>query len=75
MRISYDEKADAMYIRFSEDKYYESEEVKDGVILDYDKAGKVIALDVLDTAVNLPGIAMSSINFEILKPKLKASSN
>ena len=31
MRISYDEKADALYIRLKETPYYESDEVREGV--------------------------------------------
>ena len=48
MKISYDEVDDAMYIRFSDAKYYQSDEVREGVILDFDKSGKMIALEVLD---------------------------
>jgi len=35
MRISYDEKADALYIRLKETPYYESDEVREGVLLDH----------------------------------------
>lgn len=65
MRINYDRRADAMYIRFSEAKYYESDEVKEGVILDFDKKGKIIGVEVLDVSERLPQESMNSIHFEV----------
>jgi len=69
MKINYDEKADAMSIRFSDAKYYESDEVKDGIIFDYDKKGKVIAIEILDASKNLPEPKkqLYGINFEVSK--------
>jgi len=69
MRINYDEADDAIYIRFSESKYYQSEELRDGVILDFDKKGKIIALEVLDVSKHLPKESMDSINLDISHPK------
>ena len=73
MKVNYDEKADAMYIRFSDAAYFESDEVKKDIILDYDKSGKVIAIEILDASKNLPApqTQLYSMNFEILKPKAK----
>lgn len=67
MRINFDKKADALYIRFSEEKYFESEELRDGVILDLDKSGNVIGLEILDVSKNLPKEAMNKISFELLE--------
>ncbi|PIS28985.1 hypothetical protein COT42_06500 [Candidatus Saganbacteria bacterium CG08_land_8_20_14_0_20_45_16] len=69
MKINYDEKSDAMSIKFSDSKYYESDEVKDGIIFDYDKKGKVIAIEILDASKNLPAPKkqLYSLNFEIQK--------
>ena len=69
MRISYDEVDDAMYIRFSEADYYQSDEVKEGVILDFDKGGRIIALEILDVSKRLPEMSMDSINFEVSHPE------
>ncbi len=65
MRINYDKQADAMYIRFSEAKYYQSDEVKEGIILDFDKSGKIIGMEVLDVSDRLPQESMSSIHFDM----------
>ena len=66
MRIHYDKKADALYIRFSEEKYFESEELKEGFIADLDKKGKLIGLEILDASENLPKESLKKVSFELL---------
>ena len=41
MRVRYDEQVDALYIRLKETSYHESDEIKEGFIVDYDKAKKI----------------------------------
>lgn len=50
MRFHYDKKKDALYMRFSEKPYRESDEVDAGVIFDYDRGGKVIGIEILDAS-------------------------
>lgn len=49
MEAHYDPEADALSIRWGDAEYEESDEV-DGVILDYDKDGNVIGVEVLDAS-------------------------
>ena len=65
MRICYDEKMDALYIRLKESHYEESDEIKDGVILDYDKNGNIIGIEILDASAYMQPSELSSINFEV----------
>lgn len=50
MKIRYDKQADAMYISLSKSKYFESDEVSPGIIVDYDKSKKVIGIEVLNAS-------------------------
>lgn len=50
MRIQYDPSADAMYIRLAEGVVADSDEVREGVVLDYDAAGKVLGIEVLNVS-------------------------
>jgi len=52
--VSYDAEADAAYIRFSSGKVKESEEVSEGIVLDYDEDGRIIGMEVLDARRHLP---------------------
>jgi len=75
VKINYDESTDSMYIRFSNADCYESDPIKEGIILDYDKKGKVIAIEILEASKNLPAPKSSflQINFGGVKAKTKAS--
>ena len=55
IQVSYDPHADALYIRLREAKVDESDEVSAGVIVDYDRKGKPIGVEVLDASVLLGG--------------------
>ena len=54
MRFHYDKKKDALYIRFNEKRYFESDEVKEGVVFDYDQKGKIIGIEILDSSKKFP---------------------
>lgn len=50
MVIKYNKEADAIYIKFSDAKVFESDEEKPGVILDYDESGNIIGIEVLNAS-------------------------
>ena len=50
MKIEYDQQADAMYIRLRADTVAESEEIRPGVVFDYDVEGKVLGIEMLDVS-------------------------
>jgi uncharacterized protein YuzE len=50
MRFHYDKKSDVLYLRFNESRYRESDEVAEGIILDYDRAGRLVGMEVLDAS-------------------------
>ena len=47
MKITYDPETDVLRILFSQSSIEESDEDKPGVILDYDKAGNLVGVEVL----------------------------
>jgi uncharacterized protein YuzE len=50
MRVKYDQEVDVLTIRFSDSPVDESDENKPGVILDYDKAGKIVGIEILNAS-------------------------
>jgi uncharacterized protein YuzE len=50
MKMSYDPKADALYIRLRQAKIDESDEIAEGIIIDYDAGGKPVGIEFLDAA-------------------------
>jgi len=73
MRVRYDEEADALYIKLQEGGYHESDEIKDGFILDYDIDGNIIGIEILDASAHLAVADLSTVNFEITRPLVKAA--
>ena len=55
MKIKFDKEANAIYIRFKEGKIAESDEIKDGVIIDYDSEGNPLAIEILNAKNILKG--------------------
>lgn len=47
MKIEFDPVADAMYIQLAEGEVEKTEEIKPGMVLDYDKQGNVLGIEVL----------------------------
>jgi uncharacterized protein YuzE len=50
MKIEYDRHADAMYIRLRAGTVVESDEVRPGVVLDFDADGKLLGIEMLDVS-------------------------
>lgn len=55
MRASYDRRTDTLSIVFRPESAVEaSEEVRPGVVLDFDDAGRVVSLEILDASRVIP---------------------
>jgi uncharacterized protein YuzE len=50
MKITYDPEVDVMRIIFSSAPIEESDEEKPGVILDFNKSGNVVGMEILDAS-------------------------
>ncbi len=63
MNIKFDKEVDVIYLRFSDADIAESDEEKPGIILDYDKNGNIVGIELLDASSKMkkPG----SIIYEV----------
>jgi uncharacterized protein YuzE len=50
MKVIYDKETDTLSIILRQGKVAESDEVRPGLILDYDKAGRLISIELLDAS-------------------------
>jgi uncharacterized protein YuzE len=50
MKVKYDQAVDVLTIRLNEAPVEESDEEKPGMILDYDKDGKIVGLEILNAS-------------------------
>ena len=64
MRVKVDTKSDALYFRLDEGRIVESEEVRPGVILDYDEQDRVVGVEFLNISSRAKAEELTSIQFQ-----------
>jgi len=65
MRMRYDEKVDALYLRLDESKVVDSEEVQPGIVLDFNSDKQVVGIEVLDLRRRVPNADLKQLKFEV----------
>jgi len=54
MRVIYDPETDTLSLIFrEEDKVAESDEVREGIIIDYSKDGRILSMEILDASAHI----------------------
>jgi uncharacterized protein YuzE len=61
MKTTYDNEANALYVRFSDEKVERTEELRPGLILDFDNRGHIIGIEMLDAKQQLSESALKSL--------------
>lgn len=64
MRVRVDRESDALYFRLDESAIVDSEEIRPGVIIDYDSQGRVVGVEFLGITGRIPQQELSSIQFQ-----------
>lgn len=64
MKITYDSEVDVLRIIFSNAEIEESDEEKPGIILDYDDAGNIVGIEIIDASkrIDNPCLFEYSVN-------------
>lgn len=66
MKISFDRKADALYIEFSRGKFGSNKKLDDETVLDLDKYGKILGIEILSASKRIPVKVLKSYKVETL---------
>ena len=64
MRVKVDKEADTLYFRLDEERIVESEEIRPGVVLDFDKDDRVVGIEFLVVSQRASKEELSSIQFQ-----------
>jgi uncharacterized protein YuzE len=66
MRVRVDHGADAVYVNLTDRPIKESEEVADGIVVDYDDKGRIVGVEILDASKRTddPDV-LKQFNFEL----------
>jgi uncharacterized protein YuzE len=65
MKVRYDSEVDALYITLADGNATDSDELKPGVIVDFDAEGNVIGLEVLHVKKRSPAINVNQVLVEV----------
>ncbi|MBI2032187.1 MAG: DUF2283 domain-containing protein [Candidatus Levybacteria bacterium] len=53
MKTKYDKKTDAVYIELAKGKYDSTRKISDVILVDEDKKGRVLGIEILDATENI----------------------
>jgi uncharacterized protein YuzE len=53
MKVIYDRETDTLTLILSDSKVAESDELRDGIIIDYNEHGQIVSVEILDASKNI----------------------
>lgn len=65
MKVHYDPNVDAIYLRLGDAKIVESEEVRPGIVLDFDSQDRVVAVEILNVRKQFPDADPRDLRLEV----------
>jgi uncharacterized protein YuzE len=65
MKIHFDQQADALYLRLDETPIVASEEVRPGVVLDFDADNQVVGMEIFNVAKRIPLAELQELKVEV----------
>ena len=65
MKMHYDEKTDAIYLRLDDSRIVESEEVRPGIVLDFNDRKQVVGVEILRVRERVPSADLKHLDFKV----------
>jgi uncharacterized protein YuzE len=66
MKITFDKEADAMYIEMSNEEFVKNKKIDNETIIDLDKNGKIIGIEILNVSKRIAKDFLSEIQIQNL---------
>jgi len=64
MKITFDKEADAVYIEFSSGEFASNKKIDDNTIIDLDKDGNILGIEILSVSKRMPNDFLSNVIIE-----------
>lgn len=65
MKVKYDKKVDALYITLATGKYDKSRKISGSVLVDEDKKGNILGVEILSASKNVSAFNPNKVDFKI----------
>ena len=65
MKVHFDSTTDAVYFKLDDSLVLDSEEVKPGIILDFNEHDQVVGIEILRVSHRVPEASLKQIQFEV----------
>ncbi|MGA2090805.1 MAG: DUF2283 domain-containing protein [Endomicrobiales bacterium] len=65
MRLKLDKESDILYFRLDESSIIDSEEVKPGIVLDFNKEGQVVGIEILEVSGRISVDELKKLECEV----------
>lgn len=62
MNITFDSQADALYIQFQKGAVKETIKIRDGLLIDIDKSGRIFGIEILDASHRISKKTLGTVN-------------
>jgi uncharacterized protein YuzE len=66
MKVHFDKKSDAVYFKLDDSVIADSEEVKPGVILDFNEHNQLVGIEILRVRNRVPDANLKQMQFEVV---------
>ena len=66
MKITFDKEADAIYIEFSSGEFASNKKIDDNTIIDLDKDGNILGIEILSVSKRMPNDFLSNVTIKNL---------
>ena len=63
MKLHFDKDADALYLKLDESAVVESEEVRPGIVLDFNDQDQVVGIEILNVGKHVDAESLKEVNF------------
>ena len=63
MKINYDPKSDSLFLELSKGNYDRSKKISDDILVDYDKKGKILGIEILAAKENIKSFVPGKTDF------------
>ncbi|HAZ31186.1 MAG TPA: DUF2283 domain-containing protein [Dehalococcoidia bacterium] len=65
MQITYDTRADAMYIKFRDGEFMSNKEVEEGIILDIGKGNALLGIEILEASTRFSPQDLARVDIQM----------